>query len=165
MVKAFVTGATGFIGGELTRQLLERNYAAVCLVRSPDSAASQRLAEQGATLVPGDIIAEETMREAMAGADIVFHVAGWYRVGVADRSPALPVNVTGTRVVLELACQLGIPNIVYTSAAAVLGNTRGQIADENYRRSAPFVTEYTRTKTMAYEIARELADRARRSAL
>jgi nucleoside-diphosphate-sugar epimerase len=94
----------------------------------------------------------------MAGADIVFHIAGWYRVGVADRSPAVPVNVTGARIVLELAYQLGIPNIVYTSAAAVLGNTRGQIVDESYRRSAPFVTEYTRTKTMAYEIARELAD-------
>ena len=156
MVKAFITGATGFIGGWVARQLLERGYSIVCLVRSPDSAASRRLDAQGATLVQGDIIDAETMREAMAPADIVFHIAGLYRVGVADRSPAIPVNVQGTRTVLELAHQLGIPNIVYTSAAAVLGNTRGRIVDEAYHRAAPFVAEYTRTKTMAYEIAQEL---------
>ena len=80
MVKAFITGATGFIGGWVARQLLERGYSIVCLVRSPDSAASRRLDAQGATLVQGDIIDAETMREAMAPADIVFHIARYVYV-------------------------------------------------------------------------------------
>ena len=154
-MRAFITGATGFIGGHVARRLLGRGDALACLVRTPSSAAARQLQDHGATLVPGDITQAYTMREAMAGADVVFHIAGWYRVGVADISPALPTNVQGTRTVLQLAHELHIPNIVYTSAAAALGNTRGRIVDENHRRDAPFVTEYTRTKYMAHEIAQE----------
>jgi len=155
VLRAFVTGATGFIGGWVARRLLERGYSLTCLVRTPSSAAARQLQVQGATLVQGDITQADTMGAAMAGADVVFHIAGWYRVGVCDVAPALPTNVQGTRNVLQLAHQLDIPNIVYTSAAAALGNTYGRIVDEGHRRAAPFVTEYTRTKYMALEIAEE----------
>jgi dihydroflavonol-4-reductase len=158
-LRAFITGATGFIGGRVARRLLERGYSLTCLARTPGSAAARQLQAQGAALVQGDITDADSMREAMADADVVFHIAGWYRVGVADSTPALPTNVQGTRTVLGLAHQLSIPNTVYTSAAAALGNTRGGIVDENHRRDAPFVTEYTRTKYMAYEIAEEWAAR------
>ena len=154
-MKVFITGATGFIGGAVARKLLERGYTVACLVRAPNSTRAHQLRAEGATLVHGDITEAETMREAMAGTDIVFHIAGWYKVGVVDPSPALPTNVKGTRTVLELAQELGIPNIVYTSAAAVLGNTYGRTVDERYHRSAPFVTEYTRSKMLAYEIAQD----------
>ncbi len=158
-MRAFITGATGFIGGRVARRLLGRGYSLTCLVRTPSSAAARQLEAQGAALVPGDVTEADSMREAMAGSDVVFHLAGWYRVGVADVTPALPTNVQGTRYVLELAHRLGIPNIVYTGAAAALGNTRGRIVDENHRRDAPFVTVYTRTKYMAHEIAEEWAAR------
>ena len=69
-MKAFITGATGFIGGHIARKLLERGNIVTCLVRTPDSAPASRLRAQGATLVQGDITRAETMVKAMEGADI-----------------------------------------------------------------------------------------------
>ncbi len=155
-MKTFVTGSTGFIGGHLVHKLLDRNYQVTCLVRNPHSEPAQRLRERGASLVLGDILEPETMRTSMTQADIVFHLAGWYKVGAADSTPALPINVQGTRTVLELAHELRVENIVHTSTVGVFGNTHGQVVDESYRRSTPFTTEYNRTKTMAQEIATEL---------
>lgn len=90
------------------------------------------------------------MRAGMAGADGVFHVAGWYKVGARDRSAAEAVNVTGTRNVLELMRDLAIPRGVYTSTVAVFGDTRGRVVDETYRFNGPFANEYERTKWLAH---------------
>jgi nucleoside-diphosphate-sugar epimerase len=90
----------------------------------------------------------------MTGVDGVFHIAGWYVVGARDRSPATPVNVDGTRNVLELAWELSIPKIVYTSTLAVFSDTRGVLVDETYYHSGPWLTEYDRTKWVAhFEVA------------
>jgi nucleoside-diphosphate-sugar epimerase len=64
------------------------------------------------------------------------------------------VNVEGTRNVLEVARQLAIPRIVYTSTVGVFGDTRGRLVDETYYSHGPFLTEYDRTKWVAhYEVA------------
>ncbi len=154
-MRAFITGATGFIGGHVARQWLARGHGATCLVRDPGSPAAQQLQPLGAELVAGDITRPEMMREAMTGSDVLFHIAGRYKIGLEDSSAALRINVDGTRSVLGLAHELKIPNIVYTSTALVLGNTRGRVVDESHRRDSPFDSEYTRTKTMAHEIALE----------
>ncbi len=161
-MKAFVTGGTGFIGKRLVLQLLDRGDKVYALVRSPEKAAA--LAEAGAHLVKGDINDREAMRSAMQGSDVVFHVAGWYKLGDRDQKQAERVNVQGTRSVLELAYELGVPRILYVSTIAVLGDSRalhGQV-DESYRRPAddPFLSEYDRTKTMAhYEVALPLIEK------
>jgi len=155
-MRAFVTGATGFIGGHMARKLLERGYAVTCLVRDPAGEPAGRLRNQGATIIHGDITEPETMRQAMEGAEVLFHIAAWYKIGAADPTPALSINAQGTRNVLELALQLDIPNVVYTSTVGVFGNTRGRVVDENYHRNSPFGSHYTRSKTMAHEIAEEL---------
>jgi len=94
------------------------------------------------------------MRPAMAGCDGVFHIAGWYKIGARDRAPGQRINVDGTRNVLELMEELGIPRGVYTSTLAVFGDTRGTIANESYRMNGPWLTEYDRTKWVAhYEVA------------
>lgn len=155
-MKAYVTGATGFIGGYVARKLLERDYELLCLVRNLNSEAAQALRQAGAELVLGDITDPASMRASMVGVDVVYHIAGWYKVGLADLSPALRINVYGTRAVLSLAHELEIPNIVYTSTVGVLGNTRGRVVDETFHRDTPFGSEYTRSKTMAHEIAEEL---------
>jgi nucleoside-diphosphate-sugar epimerase len=148
-MKAFVTGATGFIGGRLAKRLVERGYSVTALARSPESAAALQV--QGITPVLGDIRDRESMREAMRGADVVFHVAAWYHIGGPDKALAEEINVQGTRNVLGLAHELGVPKIVYTSTLAVYGDTRGRVLDENEPRPAgPFLTEYDRTKSMAH---------------
>ncbi|MFQ5553063.1 MAG: NAD-dependent epimerase/dehydratase family protein, partial [Thermoplasmata archaeon] len=91
----------------------------------------------------------ESMRAPMEGIDGVFHLAAWFKVGVWDRRPAVPVNVQGTRNVLELMNELEIPRGVYTSSMAAFGDTKGEIVDESYRPEGRFPSEYDRTKWMA----------------
>ena len=72
----------------------------------------------------------------MAGADGLYHCAAWYKVGVPS-DEAERINVDGTRHVLEMMCELGIPKGVYTSTVAVFSDTRGAMPDERYRYDGP----------------------------
>jgi nucleoside-diphosphate-sugar epimerase len=151
----FVTGATGFIGGELTKQLIGRGHQVVALVRSPEKTALLRAL--GVELHAGDITERESLSAPMRGVDGVFHAAAWYKVGVKEPA-AQAVNVEGTRNVLEIARQLAIPRVVYTSTVGVFGDTHGQLVDESYFARGPFLTEYDRTKWIAhYEVAVPMA--------
>ncbi len=154
-MRYFLTGATGFIGGRLARELIAGGHEVVALVRRPE--AAQALAAVGVELAPGDITDKDNLRSAMKGADGVFHVAGWYKVGARDRRPAYRINVEGTRCVLEVMRELAIPKGVYTSTLAVFSDTHGQLVDEAYRYDGPHLSEYDRTKWLAhYEVAEPL---------
>lgn len=154
-MKAFVTGGTGFIGRSLITQLRQRGYDVFALVRSV--AGQEQMAQLGATPVAGDITDRESMRRGMVGSDVVFHVAAWYKVGAADTSPAERINVEGTRNVLGLAHELGVPKIIYTSTIAVFGDTKNEMVDEKHYANGPFLTEYDRTKWLAhYQVAEPL---------
>jgi nucleoside-diphosphate-sugar epimerase len=151
-MKAFVTGGTGFIGRHVVRKLIERKYDVYALARSESGAAA--MAQLGATPVRGSITDVDSMRQAMKGSDVVFHIAGWYKIGDPDWMRGESINVGGTRKVLRLAQELNIPKIVYTSTVAVFGDTNGKLADENYFQGGPFRTEYDRTKWLAhYKVA------------
>jgi nucleoside-diphosphate-sugar epimerase len=149
-MKYFVTGATGFIGGVVARQLRESGHEVVALVRELGRASD--LANLGVTLARGDITDRESLREPMAGTDGVFHIAGWYRLGVLgpERQQGYAINVQGTRNVLEMMRELAIPRGVYTSTLAINSDTRGRLVDETYRYDGPHLTEYDRTKWLAH---------------
>jgi dihydroflavonol-4-reductase len=147
-MKAFVTGGSGFIGQHVVRKLRQRGYEVSALARSERSAAV--LAQLGATVVPGNITDTASMRQGMQGSDIVFHLAGWYKLGSPDWMQAEATNVRGSRKVLRLAHELGVPKIVYTSTVNVFGDTRGQLVDETFYQEGPFVSEYDRTKWLAH---------------
>jgi nucleoside-diphosphate-sugar epimerase len=143
------------MGGELTKQLIGRGHQVVVLARSPEKAAL--LKTLGVEIHAGDITNRESLPGPMRGVDGVFHVAAWYKIGVAAPE-AEAINVAGTRNVLEVARDLGIPRIVYTSTVGVFGDTHGQVVDESYYAHGPFLTEYDRTKWVAhYEIAIPMA--------
>jgi dihydroflavonol-4-reductase len=95
------------------------------------------------------------MREAMKGADIVFHNAGWYELGISESSKGKmqAINVEGTKNVLNLANELGIKRVVYTSSCVAIGDTGGITVDETFKRVAPVKTYYEQTKVEAHEIA------------
>ncbi|MBL8136157.1 MAG: NAD-dependent epimerase/dehydratase family protein [Acidobacteria bacterium] len=153
MSRYFVTGATGFIGAEVAKQLRTRGHQVVALVRSPEKASL--LAKLGCELHVGDITAPDTLRTGMRGADGVFHVAAWYKIG-APRARALAesVNVLGTRHVLEVMRELGIPRGVHTSSLTVFSDTHGVLVDETYRYDGPHLSLYDETKWRAhYEVA------------
>lgn len=154
-MKYFVTGATGFIGGRVARQLRAAGHEVVTVARNPARAGD--LGALGVEVRPGDITDRATLREPMTGVDGVFHLAGWNHLGVRDTAAAEPVNVAGTRNVLETMRDLGIPKGVYTSTVTVFGDTHGQLADESYRAGGPWLTVYDRTKWRAhYEVAEPL---------
>lgn len=150
-MKYFITGATGFIGGRVARQLREAGHEVVAVVRNP--AKAKDLTDSGVMVHQGDVTDKESMRAPMTGVDGVFHIAAWYNVGVRDKSEAVPINVDGTRNVLELMRELGIPKGVYTSTLGVNEDTGGKLVDETYRYSGPFYSEYTRTKAKAHRLA------------
>lgn len=151
-MKYLITGATGFIGGRVARQLCQAGHQVVAVVRQPERARG--LAALGVELHQGDITDQDSLRTPMRGVDGVFHIAGWYKLGTRDRDAFYRVNVQGTRNVLELALQAHISQTVYTSSLAVFSDTRGQTVDETYYHGGPWINEYDRTKWLAhYEVA------------
>jgi nucleoside-diphosphate-sugar epimerase len=157
-MKAFMTGATGFIGGRLAHRLRERGDEVVCLVRNPDKAAD--LKKAGCTIVEGDLRDQAAIRKAMEGAEVVYHVAADYRIGIkADKIPELEdANVGGTQRVLDAAVDAGARRILYVSTAAAFGNTRGEVVDETREHPGDsYTSTYERTKVEAHRLAVERA--------
>jgi nucleoside-diphosphate-sugar epimerase len=151
-----VTGATGFLGGEIVRQLVKAGYEVRAVVRDPNKAGWME--DLGVTLFKGDVTDIESMREAMAGVDGVYHVAGWYKyaAGSKAKSEGEKINVDGTRNVLELMQDLKISKGVYTSTCAVNSDTKGKVVDETYRFTGKHITHYDRTKAAAHDIAKDI---------
>lgn len=150
----FVTGATGFVGGRVARMLAEAGHSVVALVRTP--AKARDLSALGIRVVPGDVTDQASMREPMRGVDGVFHIAGWYKLGVNDAREAEAINVQGTRNVLELMRELGVPRGVYTSTLAVYSDTHGREVDEGYRFVGRHLSLYDRTKAEAHHLAEQM---------
>lgn len=156
-----VTGATGFVGGELARQLRAAGHGVVALVRDPRKASA--LEALGAELVAGDLDDHAALDRLLAPApdgtpvDGLFHVAGWYRLGDPDPSTGQRVNVDGTRNVLDAALRAGTPCIVHTSTLAVNSDTRGRVLDEEAVFRGAHISTYDRTKAEAHRIAKDHA--------
>lgn len=153
-MKYFVTGATGFVGGCVARQLAEAGHEVVAVVRSPAKATD--LAALGITVVRGDVTDKESMRAPMRGVDGVYHIAGWYKIGARDPREGQAINVQGTRNVLELMREHAIPKGVYTSTLAINSDTHGQVADETYRFNGSHLSIYDRTKAAAHALADQM---------
>jgi dihydroflavonol-4-reductase len=155
-VRAFVTGGTGFIGGRLVKKLRDRGDSVVALVRSPDKALE--LERMGCELVQGDLTDLDAIGRGLEGADIAFHGAAIYKVGIpkSDHEHMYDTNVRGTERVLDAAIEARTPRIVYVSTVNVFGNTHGEIVNESYERSTAgngFLSYYDQTKYEAHQAA------------
>jgi dihydroflavonol-4-reductase len=122
-MKTFVTGATGLLGNNLVRALCARGHDVVGLVRS-DAKARRLLAGTGATWVVGDVREPERFADALAGVDVVFHTAAYFReyYQPGDHASALDdVNVRGTLALMALADDRGVRKFVHTSSSGTIG--------------------------------------------
>jgi dihydroflavonol-4-reductase len=156
-VKVFVTGGTGFIGGEVVRQLRARGDDVVCLARNPEKGA--KVAALGCQIVSGDLGDAEAIRTGMEGCDAVVHAAAMYEVGIpAKQRPAMwEANVAGTERVLKAALEAQVPKVVYVSTVGVFGNTHRKVVDESYEHPGKeFTSYYEETKLEAHRIAKRM---------
>ena len=131
-MRAYVTGASGFIGSHVARELRERGV------------------EVRDTWV--DLSDRERLRTQIAGCDAVFHLAALYSYDVptADQER---VNVEGTRVVVELCRELGVRRLVHTSTCGTCGPVRGrQATEEDGPPAWELTVPYKRTKLEAERI-------------
>lgn len=128
--RALVTGATGFTGWYVAKELLAQGFAVRALVRDPAKAGD--LVQMGIELAPGDLRDPASVRQAVQGCSHVFHIGALYREARFADSVYFDVNVTGTRHLFEAALQEGA-RVVHCSTVGVHGDVEG-IADEN----APF---------------------------
>jgi dihydroflavonol-4-reductase len=159
--RVLVTGATGFIGAAVTRNLLARGAEVVALVEP--GADVRNLEDLEVKQVLGDLREADAVRKAVSGCRAVFHVAALYRFWARDPTDFYTVNVEGTKNVLAAVADAEVERLVYTSTVGTLGLERvsgTQSADE---RAFPDIRHlygsYKRSKYVAeHEVLRAGAE-------
>ncbi len=155
MRRALITGASGHLGANLVRELLDDGWEVVPFVR-----VTSRLAGLDGLDVRvryGDVLDRASLDEAMAGCDVVFHAAAVYRVWARDPDEILVPALQGTRNVIEAAAAAGVTRVVHTSSC----NTVGFSTDvDRPRTEADFNDDphmpYTRAKVESERLALRL---------
>jgi len=109
---AVVTGASGHLGANLVRALINRKWQVRALVRN-DTRALEGLDIEFAS---GDVLDEKSLREAFTGADVVFHLAGRISIVSWDRKQVEEVNITGVKNVVESCKSTGVKRLIHTSS-------------------------------------------------
>jgi dihydroflavonol-4-reductase len=130
--KVLVTGATGFTGGALARRLASHNAPVRALVR--DQARAAPLADLGVEIVKGDLCDPASLRQAMRGVDVVYHIAALYRQQGVEPRLFREVNATAVQHLLDAGIEAGVSRFVHCSTVGVHGDVKQPPAAED----APF---------------------------
>jgi dihydroflavonol-4-reductase len=154
-MKAFVTGATGFIGANIVRELLKDG----CEVRVLARPGSDRRNLDGLDIEiwEGDLSDRGSLIRGLAGCQTLFHAAADYRLWTRSPAAMYDANVGGTRNVLAAALSAGVEKVVYTSSVGTLGNP-GDGTPGNERTPVDFsqmVGDYKKSKFLAERAAEE----------
>ena len=154
---AFVTGASGFIGTNLVKQLGEAGWSVIAMHR--ETSDLTYLGQFPASLVVGDIGDRDVLARAIPeGVDAVFHVAGNVSFDSAGDEAQTHANVAGTRAVVEVAKARGVGRFIHTSTGAVFGLQDGVPIDETSPSNADELpVNYCRSKKAAEDIVLEAA--------
>jgi dihydroflavonol-4-reductase len=149
-VRALVTGATGFTGGHLARALASTGQQVRALVRDPSRAGD--LAASGIELAAGDLREASAVARAMAGVDVVYHIAAIYRQAGVPRETYRAVNATAVGQIIEAAKAAGARRVVHCSTVGVHGDVEHPPANEDAPLKPGDV--YQETKLEGEEVAR-----------
>jgi len=155
-----VTGASGFVGSAVARNLVDAGWRVRALVRA--GSRRDNLAGVDAEPVTGDLRDLDSLVAAMRGCRGVFHVAADYRLWTPDAAAVEAMyasNVEGSRNVLRAAARTGVARVVYTSSVATLGlHADGTPADEDAPVSLDaMIGHYKRSKYLAEQAVAEMA--------
>jgi dihydroflavonol-4-reductase len=156
-MKVFLTGATGFIGGNLARMLLADGYEVRALVRSGSD--QRNIAGLPIETVTGDLDDKQKLAEQIMGCDGVFHVAAHYSLWAKDREAIYRANVTGTKNLLAAAKTACVKRFIHTSSVAAIGvppvGTLGNEATQTTVEA--LVSDYKKSKFLAEQAVLEAA--------
>jgi dihydroflavonol-4-reductase len=151
-----VTGATGFLGSHVTRQLVARGEDVRVLLRP--SSTNRAIADLSLEYVTGDLRDPASLDRAMKGAKRVFHVAADYRFWAKRKQDIYDSNVGGTKNLLEAARRAGVELLIYTSTVATVAVDRPQHPNEfTDAKLEEMVGHYKRSKWMAEQEVRNAA--------
>lgn len=156
-MKTLITGASGFVGSAVLRQLLNAGHEVRALIRS--SSDRRNLEGLHVELCEGDLSDGVSLRRAVHGCKLLFHVAADYRLWIPDPGAMYRINVDGSRDLLRHAFDAGVERAVYTSSVAALGlRDDGVPADED----TPVIEEkiighYKQSKYLAQQAVLALA--------
>jgi farnesol dehydrogenase len=148
-MKIYITGATGFIGSNLTKRLIEEGNTVHALIRNP--ARSKKINFENVIFKNGDLLNSDSLYQGMKGCEEVYHLAAFARPWAKQRDTYYKINVQGTLNVLLAAIKAGVRKIVITSTAGVLGPSEKDLVTENSgSNSFPF-TGYEKSKIIMEE--------------
>ena len=152
-MNVLVTGATGFTGGHLARRLVALGHAVTALVRPPSAAgkAAAGLGASGVRIAVADLGDGPAVGRALAGTDVVYHIAATYREPGLPDAAYRAVNVDGTRHVLEGALAARVRRVVHCSTGGVHGHVAHPPANEDFPFNPGDI--YQRTKLEAEQLA------------
>jgi dihydroflavonol-4-reductase len=143
-----VTGAAGFLGSHVARQLVARGEDVRVLMRV--SSTNRAIADLSLEYVTGDLRDPASLDRAMKGVKRVFHVAADYRLWARRSKEIYDSNVGGTKNLLEAAKRAGIEQLIYTSTVATIAVDRPQHPNEfTDAKLEEMVGHYKRSKWMA----------------
>ena len=154
-MKCFVTGATGFLGSHVARQLLARGGDLRLLIRS--TSRLDNIADIAAERVVGELRDLDSLKKGMAGCEFVFHVAADYRLLSLNSQELYDSNVEGTRNILQAARDSGVRRVIYTSSVATMGfGNNGRLTDEKSPVTlSNMIGDYKRSKFLAEQLVIE----------
>jgi len=158
LMKTLLTGANGFLGSAIMRNLLEAGHEVRVLVRAQSD--RRNLKNFPVEICEGDLRDTSSIKRAVSGCDNLFHVAADYRLWIPDPNVMYAINVIGTQSLILAAAEAGLKRIVYTSSVATLNfNPDGSPADESNLSSLPLMTgHYKRSKFLAEQVVQQLTD-------
>jgi nucleoside-diphosphate-sugar epimerase len=151
--QVLVTGATGFLGGEVARRLAKDGALVKALARRPQKAGYINQ-QPNITIVEGDITDVERMKQVMQGCSIVFHVAAALGGNLAKQ---YHINVDGTRNVMLAAAAAKVEHVVHVSSIAVYGYHYDGDITEDFEQK-PGRVPYNITKSQAETVIREIGE-------
>ena len=143
-----VTGATGFLGSHVARQLVARGDEVRVLMRA--SSTNRAIADLSLEYVTGDLRDAASLARAMKGVKRVFHVAADYRLWAKRKQDIYDSNVGGTKNLLDAAKRAGVEQLIYTSTVATIAVDRPQHPNESTdAKLEEMVGHYKRSKWLA----------------
>lgn len=148
-MKTFVTGATGFIGAAIVRELLKDGREVRVLVRQDSNLSN--LKGLDVEILQGDLLDSPGLRSGLKGCDVLYHAAADYRLWTRNPEEMFRTNVGGTTAVLEAALANNLSRVVYTSSVGTLGNPGNGLSGNEDTEVSPadMVGPYKKSKFLA----------------